>query len=60
MIEKYFYLCDQKKCTKCSYPKCKHTTDINHAKNKAERDFMIMNDYMSDEIQYWEKEGEEK
>lgn len=27
------YICDRKKCEHCSYPKCKHTTDINHAAN---------------------------
>lgn len=29
------YLCDRKKCAGCSYPTCKHTTDINHAKNRG-------------------------
>lgn len=28
-----FYLCDRRKCHKCSYPECKHTQDITHAKN---------------------------
>ena len=27
------YLCDGKRCEKCS-GNCKHTTDISHAKNK--------------------------
>lgn len=27
------YLCDREKCEDCSYPVCKHTTDIKHAKN---------------------------
>lgn len=27
------YLCDQKACQNCSYPMCRHTTDIEHAKN---------------------------
>ena len=27
-----FYLCDKKKCERCSKD-CKHTTDIKHAKN---------------------------
>lgn len=30
---KIIYLCDRKKCNNCSYPMCKHTSDINHAKN---------------------------
>lgn len=28
-----FYLCDQKACTKCSYPTCRHTDKITHAIN---------------------------
>lgn len=61
MIEKYLFLCDQKKCKKCSYPECKHTTDIKHAKNKTDRKFISYGHEMSvsDEIQYWEVEGEE-
>lgn len=28
------YICDRKQCgDKCSYPVCKHTSDINHAVN---------------------------
>lgn len=27
------YLCDQKQCKNCSYPECRHTTDVAHAKN---------------------------
>ena len=27
------YLCDQKQCENCSYPLCRHTTDVTHAKN---------------------------
>ena len=27
------YLCDQKKCIRCSYPLCQHTADIRHAAN---------------------------
>lgn len=27
------YLCDQRQCTNCSYPTCKHTLNIEHAKN---------------------------
>lgn len=29
------YLCDRRACNNCSYPKCKHTSDIRHAKNFA-------------------------
>ena len=31
--KKVLYLCDRKACDKCSYPDCKLTYDINHAKN---------------------------
>ena len=27
------YLCNRKKCNSCTYQKCKHTQDINFAKN---------------------------
>lgn len=27
------YECDRKACSVCSYPTCRHTTDIEHAKN---------------------------
>ena len=30
---KIAYLCDEKKCDNCSYPDCKYTFDIKHAKN---------------------------
>ena len=30
---KVLYLCDLKQCDKCSFPMCKHTTDIKHAAN---------------------------
>lgn len=35
--EQFLYLCDCKKCKECTYPICKHTDDLNHAKNKEER-----------------------
>lgn len=30
---KILYLCDRKACSNCSYPECKHTTNICHAVN---------------------------
>ena len=33
MPNKIAYLCDRKQCKGCSYPNCKHTLDIKHAKN---------------------------
>ena len=38
---KILYLCDRLKCENCSYPNCKHTSDITHAanfKNKIENE----------------------
>lgn len=29
--EEVLYICDRKKCDKCSYPQCRHTFDISHA-----------------------------
>lgn len=58
----YFYLCDQQKCKNCSYPECKHTSDLNHAKNKdksiSNLKFMNLDSY--DEYQYWEIEDTQK
>lgn len=47
---KVIYLCDRKQCKQCSYPNCKHTTDIKHAKN-----FNI--EYLTEN--YFEKENED-
>ena len=58
MIEKYLYLCDQKKCKDCSYPECKHTDNINHAKNKKGHVFKPDKDISKNRITYWEVEGE--
>lgn len=33
MSDKVLYLCNQKRCVKCSYPICILTSDINYAKN---------------------------
>lgn len=58
----YFYLCDQQKCKNCSYPECKHTSDLDHAKNKdkpiSNLKFMNLDSY--DEYQYWEIEDTQK
>jgi len=45
------YLCDKKACDKCSYPECKHTFNIDHAKNF---DSYRHNDANQD---YWEQES---
>ncbi len=34
-----YYLCDTKKCKNCSYPTCRHTSDVNHAINKDATNF---------------------
>ena len=44
MAAKVAYLCDREKCEKCSYPECKHTLDVFHAKNlKGPDEFPLLN-----------------
>ena len=50
-----FYICDQKACDQCSYPDCKHTNDIKHAKNFKSNAELGMDNGYSD---YWEVEKE--
>lgn len=33
MIDDILYLCDRTRCEYCTYPTCKHTTDIKYSKN---------------------------
>lgn len=33
------FLCDRKACEKCSYPQCRHTPELEHAKNFAPAGF---------------------
>ena len=33
--QKLLFLCDRKACAKCCYPQCKHTQDLEHARNFA-------------------------
>lgn len=59
MIEKYLFLCDQKKCEKCTYPECRHTADIKHAKNKKGNVFKSDINLDTNTITFWEVgEGE--
>ena len=37
--QKLLFLCDRKACAKCSYPQCKHTPDLEHARNFAPASF---------------------
>lgn len=37
--DRILYLCDREACKNCSYPMCKHTTDIRHAKNFEHSEF---------------------
>lgn len=37
--QKLLFLCDRKACAKCSYPQCKHTPDLKHARNFAPASF---------------------
>ena len=48
--EHVLYICDQTKCHKCSYPECKHTHDLFHAKNFK---------YMFGDGAFWEIEEKE-
>lgn len=50
MENNVLYLCDERACKKCSSPNCRHTFQIEHAKNfKKEKEFDI----------YWEMETPE-
>lgn len=48
------YLCDRKQCPNCTYPTCKHTSDITHAKN-----FKRCDDYEGTKT-FWEQEVKKK
>lgn len=50
-MAKVLYLCNRRQCEGCSYPECKHTTDIFHAKNFVE--------HYSKEKGLWYEEVEE-
>ena len=44
MATKVAYLCDREMCENCSYPECKHTFDVFHAKNLKDPDeFPLLN-----------------
>lgn len=36
---KILFLCDRKACEKCSYPTCRHTPELEHARNFAPAGF---------------------
>lgn len=36
---KILFLCDRKDCEKCSYPQCRHTQELEHARNFAPAGF---------------------
>lgn len=42
--QKLLFLCDRKACAKCSYPQCKHTQDLEHARNFAPASFSKQTD----------------
>ena len=46
------FLCDRKACEKCSYPTCRHTPELEHAKNFAPAGFTKRTDGV-----YVEQEG---
>lgn len=47
------FLCDRKACEKCSYPTCKHTPELEHARNFAPAGFTKRTDGV-----WVEQEGE--
>ena len=54
------YLCDLKKCKDCSYPRCRHTSDVNHAINKDAENFEpfgLLRKSEGDELLLFEVEG---
>lgn len=40
------FLCDRKACEKCSYPQCRHTPEMEHARNFAPAGFTKRTDGM--------------
>lgn len=64
------YICDRKQCANCSYPECRHTTNIEHSVNYKEEPNIgellanfksFTNDFIvTDEIRFLEKEEESK
>lgn len=64
------YICDRKQCgIKCSYPECRHTTNIEHSVNYKEEPNIgellanfksVGNEFYTDEIKLIEKEEESK
>lgn len=42
--QKLLFLCDRKACEKCCYPQCKHTKDLEHARNFAPASFSKVTD----------------
>lgn len=38
------FLCDRKACEKCNYPTCRHTPELEHARNFAPAGFMKRTD----------------
>lgn len=47
------FLCDRKACEKCSYPQCRHTPELEHARNFAPAEFTKRTDGV-----WVEQEGE--
>lgn len=47
------FLCDRKACEKCSYPQCRHTQELEHARNFAPAGFAKRTDGV-----WVEQEGE--
>ena len=44
------FLCDRKACEKCSYPMCRHTPELEHARNFAPAGFTKRTDGVTMEV----------
>lgn len=59
-MEKYFYICNRKRCENCS-GECKHTSDERFAKNpKEERTFLEYRDGSMWEVEQPKTDPEEQ
>lgn len=51
------FLCDRRRCSNCSYPECKHTTDFDYAENKDKMmHFKLIPNKYTGKLQHWEVE----
>lgn len=51
------YLCDQKECKNCTYPECRHTSHVEHAKNFNKAEYDTPDGHWFHKT-FWEKEDD--